>query len=174
MTTDDFKLMMGNVADPEWHCPRCVEPHFMSGTGMCCCSFLRRGMGCPWHKDEPKMCCSSARVSKNVQKRKKPSAAEPTRRAKLCSTLDKRFESSKIIFVNEKERCYEGFPCERCIDAADIQVKKNRPLKGITKSTLSLPPSFIEEGERFALSGYIKTFDEASSSFEPFSTDSWL
>mmetsp|Transcript_12879 Transcript_12879/g.17898 ORF Transcript_12879/g.17898 Transcript_12879/m.17898 type:complete len:244 (-) Transcript_12879:123-854(-) len=125
MSENDFELMMRNVADPNWHCPRCVEPHFMSGTGICCCSFNRRGIECPWHVLEPTMCCTSARIARKAKLRKKytpkkakeqvssrkyskgvsndnQSAAESLRKKAPSSSADARAELCKTLKLKFK------------------------------------------------------------------------
>lgn len=116
----EFRLMMGNPGNTGWHCPRCISAHFLSGTGICCCSFVRRGMRCPWHADDMRLCCAPARQSTNKRKRKSEDGADADRstrmsaRKRLCAALDRSFDISKICIVNERERCYKGFPCPRC------------------------------------------------------------
>ncbi|GAB5361725.1 hypothetical protein AAMO2058_000737500 [Amorphochlora amoebiformis] len=143
MPPGSFKTLMGNIDDPNWHCPRCVDPHFLPKVGICCCSFHRLGLACPWHREDPKLCCSSARVSFNSQKRRRAqsstdatSSRQPKEREQLCKYLDKVLEVRKIVTVRKGDRCYVGFPCRRA---------------GCNQRNLSpqpmYPPSFISMPE---------------------------
>jgi len=139
MSTKDFRCMMGDTSDPDWHCPRCIQPHFLRGAGICCCSFSRRGMMCPWHRSTPRLCCSSARVAVNKRHREKINVGVNSEREKLCNQLNSMLQISKIRIVSRTERCYEGFPCKRCTQTS--LVKEEMP----TPNFVSRPLGRVED-----------------------------
>mmetsp|Transcript_13813 Transcript_13813/g.19354 ORF Transcript_13813/g.19354 Transcript_13813/m.19354 type:complete len:453 (-) Transcript_13813:151-1509(-) len=138
MSENDFELMMRNVADPNWHCPRCVEPHFMSGTGICCCSFNRRGIDCPWHVSEPTMCCTSARIARKAKLRKK---STPKKAKEHVSSR----KSGKVQASGDNQSVAEKFRKKAPSSSADARAElcKTLKIKFKTSKILAINPREI-------------------------------
>jgi len=51
---ETFLNIYGDVESDEWFCPCCIiwEDGFLPYPGICCCSFRRHDMSCPWHKEK--------------------------------------------------------------------------------------------------------------------------